>query len=110
MTYLNLSVLEYIAQVLGDTVFRTKVLFGEVNSFLVRKDGSWVRSEEFLLDAHIVISNGKYSSSILGRFCWKVFLILLESCRVQSLRQHHLLKQDHCTHCVVQGQLMLVQL
>ena len=65
MTYLNLSVLEYIAQVLGDTVFRTKVLFSEVNSFLVRKDGSWVRSEEFLLDAHIVVCNCKHGGSIL---------------------------------------------
>ncbi len=41
-TYLNFSVFEHVSQVLSNPVFWTKVLFGEIYSFLVAKNSGWV--------------------------------------------------------------------
>lgn len=46
------------SQILSDSIFWSKVLLCKVHSLLVGKNCSWITSQEFLLDSHIVIGNG----------------------------------------------------
>ena len=65
VTYLVLSVLVNASQILCDSIIRSQVLLGEVHSFLVGEDGSGVRSQEFLLNTHVVVGDGKNCNFIL---------------------------------------------
>ena len=113
MTYFDLSVFENASQVLRDPVIRAKVLLGEVDCLFVTQNGRWVRTEELLLDTHVVIGNGEHGRSIFRGFRWQrgiLLRILFEGTGVESLREHHLLEEDDGAHRVVECQLVLVQL
>ena len=93
---------------MSDAVLWSEVLLREVHGFLVGKDSSGVRSEELLLDSHIMISDGEHGGTVFRCLSGQIFIVIMEGTGIKSLGQHHLLKKDDCAHCVVQGQLVLV--
>lgn len=62
---LNLRVFENASEILGDPVISSEILLSKVDRFFVGENGSRIRAEELLLDAHIVVRNREYSGSIL---------------------------------------------
>ena len=65
VAYLDFGIFKYVAKVLRDSVFGTQILLRKVHRFLVREDSGRVRSEELLLDAHVVVGDGEDRGPIL---------------------------------------------
>lgn len=63
--YLNLGVFENASEILGDPVISSEILLSKVDRFFVGENGSRIRAEELLLDAHIVVRNREHGGSIL---------------------------------------------
>lgn len=62
---LNLGVFENAPEILSDPIFSSEILLSKVDRFFVGENGSRIRAEELLLDAHIVVCNCKHGGSIL---------------------------------------------
>ena len=110
VTYLDLGVLKDIAEVLGDSVFRSQILLSKVHGLFVGKDGRGIRAEELLLDTHVVIGDSQDCCAVLRRLRRQILFVLSEGGRVKPLSQHHLLKQNDGTHGVIKSQFVLVKL
>jgi len=116
LVQLNLSVLKDIPEVLGDTVVRSQILLSKVDCLLVAQDCCRIRLQKFLLDSHIMVSNCQHRGSVFVRIwghCLLVSLCILivgVAIGVKLFREHHFLKQNYCGHCVIERQLVLVQL
>lgn len=73
-----------VSEVLGNAIIRSEVLLCEIHCFFVAQDGSRVRPQEFLLDSHVVIGDGKHSCAVLGVLIsgGEFLLLLLHGVRV----------------------------
>lgn len=113
-TYLIFGIFIYASEILCNSILWSKMLLSEINCLFVWQYGCWIGPQKFLFNAHVMVCNGQYCNFIfiaVLALSWEIIKIIIGSWTwIKLFPKHHFLEQNDGTHCMIEGQLMLVQL